>query len=220
MFAGIRAGIGPVAASAYAGAMSSATAETRVIAAAEAPWADVRRVFGERGDPAHCFCQYFKVSAAAWVGQDRPAFERALCTQHAAAGPGPGVLAYLDSEPVGWCAVEPRANTPRIIRSRVGSASSEAESPGLWAVTCFVVRVGYRRKGLAAALLDGAIAHARRNGARVLEGYPVDTGGERASSAELYHGALSTFDAAGFELIARPIPGRALVRLRLERPES
>lgn len=191
------------------------TAPLRIVAANAAPWADVRRVFGERGDPAGCFCQYFKVDNATWEARDVPAFERALCAQAAEPGPGPGVIAYLGEEPVGWCAVEPRSATPRILRSRVGQASEEEDRPGLWAVTCFVVRVGFRRRGVAAALLEGAVAHAREHGAEVVEGYPVDTRGSRMSSADLYHGPLSAFQAAGFETVARPSATRALVRLVL-----
>jgi GNAT superfamily N-acetyltransferase len=82
----------------------------------------------------------------------------------------------------------------------------------VWAVTCFVVRVGHRRRGVASALLDGAVDLARRHGAAVVEGYPVDTSARKASSAELYHGPLSVFGAAGFTEVARPSPARAVVR--------
>jgi GNAT superfamily N-acetyltransferase len=181
--------------------------EHRVVAVAKAPWDDVRTVFGTRGDPAGCWCQSFKVDAAAWKAKDHEAdFEGALCEQvDAARGArraGPGVLAYLGSdsegwEPVGWAAVEPRPAYPRVLSGRVipGSAETDHDDAGVWAVTCFVVRVGCRRRGVASALLRGAVDQARRGGARVVEAYPVDTGGQKVSSAELYHGPLSAFEA-------------------------
>jgi GNAT superfamily N-acetyltransferase len=205
--------------------------EIRVIPVAEAPWDDVRTVFGTRGDPAGCFCQYFKVDAASWKAQDVAAFERALCEQvdaaRAARGEGsgsgasrtagPGVLAYLGDEPVGWVAVEPRPAYPRVLSGRAIPATAQPElgDPRVWAVTCFVVRVGYRRRGVGAALLRGAVDAARQGGARIVEAYPVDTAGERISSADLYHGPLSTFIAAGFTISGRPMEGRAVVELGL-----
>ena len=202
------------------------TAEVRVIPVTDAPWDDVRTVFGTRGDPSTCWCQFFKVDPAVWKAQDVPFFERSLCEQVDAArrGPasdgrsaGPGVLAYLDSTPVGWAAVESRPAYPRVLTSRVIPASAEPglDDAGVWAVTCFVVRVGYRRRGVGAALLAGAVEQARDGGARVIEAYPVDTAGEKVSSADLYHGPLSSFVAAGFEITGRPVDGRAVVRLAL-----
>jgi len=206
---------------------SSVTAELRVVPVAEAPWDDVRTVFGTRGDPSTCWCQFFKVDAAAWKAPNHAAaFERALCEQidaaRASRSAGPGVLAYLGSdaegwEPVGWAAVEPRTAYPRILAGRMmpGTAEPDRDDDGVWAVTCFVVRVGFRRRGAAAALLAGAVDEARRGGARVVEAYPVDTGGQKVSSADLYHGPLSAFEAAGFEITGRPAEGRAVVRLAL-----
>ncbi len=96
-----------------------------------------------------------------------------------------------------------------------GSAESDPDDRSVWAVTCFVVRVGYRRRGVARALLRGAVDEARRGGARVVEAYPVDTAGQKVSSADLYHGPLSAFEAAGFAITGRPVEGRAVMRLAL-----
>ena len=205
----------------------AATAALRVIPVTDAPWEDVRTVFGTRGDPSTCWCQFFKVDNAAWKEKDHAAtFSQALCDQVDAArqsrSAGPGVIAYLGSdaagwEPVGWAAVESRPAYPRILAGRMmpGSADPDRADAGVWAVTCFVVRVGFRRRGVARALLDGAVDLARQGGARVVEAYPVDTAGQKVSSADLYHGPLSAFEAAGFEVTGRPADGRAVVRLAL-----
>ena len=187
--------------------------EVRVVPVTDAPWDAVRTVFGTRGDPAGCWCQYFKVTSAQWNAGDRHTFEQALCDQTRAGGAGPGLIAYLDDEPVGWVAVEPRTSYPRLLGGTVARASTEApDAADVWAVTCFVVRVGFRRRGVSGALLRAAVDHARAHGARVIEGYPVDTAGRKVSSADLYHGPLSAFEAAGFTVSARPAPGRAVVR--------
>jgi GNAT superfamily N-acetyltransferase len=128
------------------------------------------------------------------------------------------VLAYRDGEPVGWCAVAPRPTYTRLPRTEVlrGTQPAELADPAVWSVTCFVVRVGHRRAGLSRVLLDGAVQLARDGGARVVEGYPVDVAAKATtSSAELYHGPLSTFLSAGFREVARPRPARPVVRLEL-----
>ena len=182
----------------------------------EVPWTDVLAVFGSRGDPARCWCQYFKVSNAEWntdPAEKRRSMLHDQVTRDAATPTG--VIAYVDGDPVGWSAVEPRPRYSRLATTRVVAAGSD-EAPddaSVWAVTCFVVRVGLRRRGVSNALLAGAVDLARSHGARVIEGYPVDPTATKASSADLYHGALSVFERAGFEVVSRPFPGRAVVRL-------
>jgi GNAT superfamily N-acetyltransferase len=188
---------------------------------AERPWSEVEAVFGTRGDPAGCWCQFFKLSPAEWREGDREARREALRSQTLASSTGPGLLAHLDGEPVGWCGVEPRPAYPALARSRLlrGALLDDPDDESVWSVTCFVVRVGHRRQGVAGALLDAAIEHARRSGARVVEAYPVDTERtDRVSAAELYHGPLSLFLAAGFVETARVKDTRAVVRLDLDEP--
>lgn len=105
------------------------------------------------------------------------------------------MLAYLDGVPVGWCAFGPRTEMERLQRSRTIPKVDELP---VWSVVCFVVRTGFRRRGVARALLDGAISYARTCGAVALEGYPVDTAGARISGSFAYVGTTSMFEAAGF----------------------
>ena len=177
-------------------------------------WDALSTVFGTKGDPAGCWCQYFKLSGGEWRGTDVATCESALREQ-ARRDPGPGLIGYAGDEPVGWIGVEPRTAYPRLRTTRVvarGSTESP-DDPTVWAVTCFVVRVGFRRRGIGSALLRAAIEHASTSGARVVEGYPIDTAERKPSAADLYHGALTSFLAAGFEIVSRPQPGRAVVRL-------
>ncbi len=124
--------------------------------------------------------------------------------------PAPGVLAFRDGNPVGWCAVEPRGCYPRILRSKVlASAPDAAKDPGghqVWSVSCFVVSPGHRRTGVAGALLAAAVEHALAHGATVVEGYPVDPAQRpKAGPADLYHGTLGLFLAAGFTVVSDPV---------------
>lgn len=190
--------------------------EVRVEAVASVPWEDVSQVFATRGNPARCWCQYFKLPNREFENATAEACAGMLREQVQASTPGPGVIAYLDGEPVGWCAVEPKPAYSRLQRARVVTEGSRQEphDASVWAVTCFVVRVGYRRRGVAAALLRGAVAQARGAGARVVEGYPVDVAlRPKAPSAELYHGTMSLFAAAGFVEVARVRKDRVVMEL-------
>ncbi|NQX14203.1 GNAT family N-acetyltransferase [Microbacteriaceae bacterium VKM Ac-2855] len=119
--------------------------------------------------------------------------------------------------------MEPRTAYERLRRSRLVTSGSAdpLHDDSVWAITCFVVPVAHRRQGVSAALLQAAVDFARASGARMVEGYPVDpTAAAKKSSAELYHGVLSVFEAAGFTVQHRPSASRALVRLELQRNAS
>jgi GNAT superfamily N-acetyltransferase len=177
-------------------------------------WDDLVAVFEGPGDPGRCWCQWFFRGAhadRAHADRNREALRRQI-----AEGPPPGVLGYVDGAPTGWCAVAPRPSYTRLTRSPLlrDVPGDELADPSVWSVTCFVVRRGARRRGLAGPLLDGATALARAAGATAVEGYPLDLELRTpTSSAELYHGPLSVFRRAGFTEVARPAPGRPVVRL-------
>jgi GNAT superfamily N-acetyltransferase len=182
-------------------------------------WEDVVALFGTRGDPSWCWCQFFH-----GTGRDHAqsaAVNRAAFHEQVTEGVRPpGVLAYADDQPVGWVQLGPRTAYPRWCESRALAkvTGDDLADEGIWAVTCFVVAVGRRRAGVGTALLAAAVDFARGHGARVLEGHPVDVTARssgRASGAELYHGVASTFAAAGFEEVGRTGPTRPVMRLRL-----
>lgn len=178
--------------------------------------AELDEIFGTRGSAAHCWCQFDRMPGALFDSLDDAELRDLLAIELRRPGPAPGVIATFDGERVGWCSVAPRSRFPRL-RAAVSTSSpaTAADDPGVWSVTCFVVRPGFRRRGVAVALLDGAVAHARSSGAGWLEAYPVDTTGRKLAADDLYRGSLSLFRAAGFEVVARPRPGRAIVRLEL-----
>ena len=185
----------------------------------EASWDDLRLVFGTRGDAANCQCQWFKTPDVWSIPKPERADRlraQARCGEPTADRTS-GLVAYLDAEPVGWCAVEPRANYPRLLRARVpwaGRAEDKAD-PDVWAVTCFVTRAGFRRRGVSQALLGAAVEYARDRGARALEGYPMRVEAGQTRGGELFVGIASAFAAAGFKGVTRPTERRAVMRVDL-----
>lgn len=180
--------------------------------------ADAEAVLGTPGDQRHCWCQFDRWAPSVYrsmpVGEKRAH----LVAQVDADGASPGVVARTGDEPVGWVSVAPRSTFPRIATSPSMSTAqtrADLDDDGIWAVTCFVVRTRFRRRGVSAVLLDAAVRHARDGGAHTVEGYPVDAAERPNAGSGTYRGRLSTFEAAGFEVVARTRPGRAVVRLAL-----
>lgn len=175
-------------------------------------WEDVVSVLGSRGDPSHCWCQFFRLRGKNWQTSTRSNNRTLLREQVRGPGHPPGVIAYVDQQPVGWCAVAPKTNYPRVVASPV----SRGDMDGIWSITCFVVKAGWRRRGVASTLLAAAVELAGSAGATTVEAYPVDpTARKSVAASELYHGTLSTFRKAGFNEVRRTSPARALVQLTL-----
>jgi GNAT superfamily N-acetyltransferase len=191
-----------------------------VVPANEASWEDLQAVFGTRGDPARCQCQWYKIPERDW--RSVPAEERAhrLREQtdcgHPRSATTTGLVAYLDDEPAGWCAVEPRAVYVRLRRMRVpwSGRSEDKEDGGVWAVTCFVTRAGFRRRGVTYALARAAVDFARERGARALEAYPMLTRPDQDITwGELHVGSHRAFAAAGLAEVSHPTSRRVVMRI-------
>jgi GNAT superfamily N-acetyltransferase len=126
-----------------------------------------------------------------------------------------GLVAYLDGEPIGWCAVEPRTAYMRLSKRVVWAGRAEDKSDdGVWAVTCFVTRTGFRRRGITHALARAAVDFAGERGARALEGYAMITKpGQDITWGELHVGSRSIFAAAGFAEVSHPTLRRVVMRV-------
>jgi len=193
-----------------------------VVPANEASWDDLAAIFGTT-DAGQCRCQRFKV--VGWIWRDSTYQERTamLRTQTACGDPDAkatsGLVAYVDGEPAGWVAVEPRTAYPKLRTSRVpwSGRDEDKDDAGIWAVTCFVVGRGYRGRGLTYHLTRAAIDFARERGARAIEGYPMITQpGKQITWGELHVGARQVFEDAGFEEVTHPTIRRVVMRIDFE----
>lgn len=155
---------------------------------------DVATLVGPKKPTSNvCFCLSYRIGNkenTALRGPARAERVRELCQQD----PPPGVIAYLDDEPVGWAAVHPRAETS-FARNRL---IPHVDDLGVWSLWCFRVRPGYRKRGIMHVLIEGAAEHARESGAPAIEGYPVENNGERVNQTMAYVGTRSLFEDGGF----------------------
>ncbi|WP_431804036.1 GNAT family N-acetyltransferase [Microbacterium sp. bgisy203] len=189
--------------------------EIRIEPASDERFTDVEHALTGGGDGASCWCQWWMLRNKDFDATTAIEKRELLRTDLRAPIPS-ALLAYVGDEAVGWVKVASRPAQPRLEATRdIRQSPEPIDDASVWAITCFVVRKEHRGEGIADALLAAAVAHARANGARVIEGYPVDTSVKTTSPNALFHGALSSFLGAGFTEVARPKPARPIVSLTL-----
>jgi GNAT superfamily N-acetyltransferase len=153
-------------------------------------------ILGGNGDMG-CWCQAPRGMAGGY-GTARPNERRSALRAQLDAEPPPGMLAYVDGEVAGWCGFGVRTDLPRLQRSRTIPALDDKP---VWSILCFNIRTGYRRRGVATALLDGVIDYARRQRAPGIEAYPIDPEGGRVNTSFGYVGLTPWFERRGFRRV-------------------
>ena len=125
-------------------------------------------------------------------------------------GKVPGILAYAESQPIGWCAVAPRETFPRLERSKI---LGRIDNKPVWSVVCFFVAKAFRRKGMNARLLNAAVDYVKKQGGEIVEGYPVEPKKDwTPPDPFVYTGLVSAFRKAGFVEVARRSKTRPIMR--------
>lgn len=200
-------------------------ADLTIVPANQASWEDLRAIFGT-SDSGRCACQRFKTRGWFWEQASDEQRRQRLREQTNCGDPAAtsttGLVAYLTGDgdgktPVGWVAVEPRTEYPRLLGLPTvwkGRPGEDKRDDGVWSVTCFVVRKGHRRRGISYALAAAAVRYAKRNGARAVEAYPMRTQpGREITWGELHVGARQVFEEAGFTEVSSPSVRRAVMRV-------
>ncbi len=176
-------------------------------------WADLEALFGEHGAAGGCWCMFYRLAARRYEAQkgegNRLALKALVDTGHP-----PGLLAYDGSEAVAWVSVGPRNEFVRLSTSRV---LKPVDAAPVWSIVCLFVRQDHRRQGLTLQLVQGAVAWAASQGARIVEAYPLDVASERYPEAFAEMGFMSTFVEAGFSEVTRNSPSRPIMRYYVNR---
>lgn len=174
-------------------------------------WTELEELFGPNGACAGCWCMFWKLRGKAY--DEAKGYEtRQMHKSIIDSGTITGLLAYLHGDIVGWVAVEPRASYPKLAHSRV---LKPVDDQPVWSVTCFFVAKNFRRHGITVELLKAAVEHVKRQGGRIVEGYPLDA--QKDMPAPFVHtGIASAFEQAGFQEVARRAPTRPIFRYVIE----
>lgn len=175
-------------------------------------WDDFEKLFGPRGAVGGCWCMWWRIKRSEFERHQGEDNRRAM---HAIVSSGevPGILAYSSGEAIAWCSVAPRQAFPALDRSPV---LKPVDDRPVWSVVCFFIARPFRRQGLSESLLRGAVDYAARNGARIVEGYPIEPKKDSAPDIYAFTGMASTFRNAGFQEVARRSPTRPIMRFFVE----
>ena len=174
-------------------------------------WPDLVKLFEHHGNPGYCWCMTWRATSAEYQRLDTTGRKRALHARIKTHTPL-GILAYQDKEPIGWCSIAPRETYARLEKS---TTLQRVDNQPVWSVVCFFVKRECRGQGLALHLLRAAVKYAASQGARLVEGYPVEPG-----QSYQFMGSPAIFKAAGFREVARAENNRAIVRKRIRKAKA
>ena len=178
----------------------------------EDTWNALASLFREGGDPGWCWCQHWRLRSKDMAAAKVPQLRERLHDQARSDQP-PGLVAFDGDRAVGWVSLGPRTDFERIVRSRVIPTIDDRP---VWSIVCFAVSSTARGRGVARALLDGAIAYARERGAEALEAYPVMIGdGDAIHPDAAFTGTLPMFQRAGFTVVADRASGASSTHQRV-----
>ena len=181
-------------------------------AASASRWADLEQLFGERGACGGCWCMFWRVPRKQFEAQKGEGNKRAL-KGIVSAGKKPGIIAYAGKEAIAWCAVAPRETYVGLETSRL---LKPIDDKPVWSISCLFVKRPYRRQGVSAQLLKAAVDFAVKQGATVVEGYPVEPSMDKMPDPFLWHGLPSAFKAAGFKEVLRRSKARPIMRFQIQ----
>ena len=171
-------------------------------------WEDFEKLFGPRGACGGCWCMWFRLTHKEFDALKGDGNRRAM-KNIVDSGRVPGILAYVEGEPVGWCSVAPREHYPRLERGKV---TAPVDDQPVWSIVCFFIAKGWRRKGVNGALLHAAVDYVRDSGGSIVEGYAIEP--KKKAYPDLYgfHGLASVYKKVGFIEVARRTPTRPVMR--------
>jgi GNAT superfamily N-acetyltransferase len=174
-------------------------------------WPDFEKLFGPKGACAGCWCMTWRLGKADYERLKGDGNKKAI--QKLVKEEEPiGVIAFMNNEPAGWCAVAPREKYVRLESSRV---LKPIDNKPVWCVSCFFIAKPYRRKGLSVKLLQASLDYAKKEGAKIVEAYPIEPKDDKMPDVFAWTGILSSFIAAGFKEEKRHSPSRPIVRYYL-----
>jgi GNAT superfamily N-acetyltransferase len=180
-------------------------------------WNDMVALFGTHGGYAGCWCMFWRLNRADFK-QLRGSGTKEILHQMATKNQEPGLLAYVDGKPAGWCSIGPRENYLALENSRI---LKRVDDKPVWSIVCFFADKSVRRQGLMYEMLRGAVVHAKKRGAKIVEGYPIDMQSEKLAGQKLnsyagYMGIASAFREVGFVEAGRASETQLIMRYKIK----
>lgn len=176
-------------------------------------WVDLEKLFGQSGACGGCWCMWWRLPHSEFM-QQRGEVNKKAFKNIVDSGNVPGILGYVEDQPIGWCAVAPRDTFPKLERSRI---LKRVDDEPVWSVVCFFVAKAFRRKGISIRLLRAAVNYVRKEGGKIVEGYPVEPKKGRTPDPFAFTGLASAFRKVGFVEVIRRSETRPIMRYMIAR---
>jgi GNAT superfamily N-acetyltransferase len=171
-------------------------------------WTDFEELFGEKGAYGGCWCMWWRLKKRDFDAQKGEGNRNAM-KEIVASGRVPGILAYYEELPVGWCSVAPREEFIRLEGSKI---LKPVDHQPVWSIMCLFVAKKYRRRGVSTRLLTAAVEYVRERGGEIVEGYSVEPKKEKMPDAFAFHGLAAAYREAGFNEVIRRSETRPIMR--------
>ena len=168
----------------------------------KATWKDFEALFESKGAPSYCWCMAWRMTRQE-LKDNNSVSRKMFIKSRISSGTPIGLLAYAEGNPVAWCSVGPRETYQRL--------GGDETLEKVWSVACFFIRKDYRDQGLVDFLIEQAKKYARKNGAKYLEGYPVETD----SPSYRFMGFKHTFEKARFSFVQKAGTRRHVMTCKL-----
>lgn len=175
-------------------------------------WQDMQTLFGEKGAYGGCWCTYWRMERSQFDSL-KPQERKEWMSSFIDSGSSPGILAYQDGVPVGWCSFGKRSEYPLLGRSRI---LKRIDDEDVWSIVCFYIERKHRKQGVMKSLLNEVVRIAGLAGATIVEGYPVDPKSSSYPDPYAYTGLMSAFVSSGFVEVARRSDKRPVMRYYLK----
>jgi GNAT superfamily N-acetyltransferase len=180
-------------------------------------WQDLEKLFGDRGAYSGCWCTFWRIERTEFneLGrQGRKTVMKAMVERNDV----PGLLAYVDGIPAGWCSVGSRESFQALEKSRI---LRRVDDRPVWSIVCYFISKPYRQQGLMSGLLRGAVEYARNRGAQIIEGYPIDLesaklAGQKLGGCSGYMGIAAAYRLAGFIEVGRASETQLIMRYQID----
>lgn len=175
-------------------------------------WDDFEILFGPKGAYGGCWCMWWRISRKEFEegqGQKNRDALKAIVDS----GIIPGLIAYKDVEPCGWCSIAPREQFTSLERSRV---LKRIDDQPVWSLVCFFINKNYRGMRLGEKLLLGAIEFVKSQKGKIIEAYPTNIRKENMSPVSTFTGIPKIFEKVGFKEVSRPSRSKIIMRYYID----
>jgi len=171
-------------------------------------WNDFEALFGAKGACGGCWCMFPRLRRSEYERLKGDGNRRAM-KKLVDSGRIPGILGYVEGQPVAWCSIEPRELIGSLARSRI---LAPVDDEPVWSIVCLFLSKIHRGRGLSTKMIEAAVRHAKENGASIVEAYPVEPKKAPMPAVFAYPGIASAYLAAGFREAARRSETRPIMR--------